>query len=407
MFPDPNMPDFDSMSQDELIAWLETLAKRQRDQATDSDADIDEGESLALPEAVQEEWSEWIQDEEALQQETPPASEKSLQPEQELDEEDDDETPTALTTIGDSGSDDTTDPLTWLGDVATEGRSGDRAADAERAQWEEDRDFLSDPESAAEPEDPLDWLESLASEVSEAAAEISQDDLAAAVAQDGDDAYADEETVEDGEDESLYSQRAGESLAFPEALRGLDEPVDDAFSTQSMAPLPDFLVPAPERDGEPPVAGASRDGGAAPAPGHFDSLTHGFLMQDQQAELEAWYAERLRAVAAAGDSASQPAGAPAANPEALETPPPGLRAGFMTARGKIADGQVDAALADYETLLRANIGLDLVVGDLQWLIEQAGQRDNPAVHRVLGDAYMRQGHLQQALDVYRHALTLL
>ena len=416
MFHDPNMPDFDSMSQDELIAWLETLAKRQRDEkskgAGDLEADIDEQDDQLMPEALQEEWSEWLEDDEKLQQETPPTAEILLQPvqelpAQELDEEDDDETPTALTTIGDSSSDDTTDPLTWLEDMAKETESGEIPASAEVAELEEAADDLVGAEAL---EDPLEWLESLASEVSEAAEEIDRDVEADAPEIEIDDAYEDDETFEDEEDESLYSQRVGESMAFPESLMGLDDPIDDEFGTQSMAPVPDFLVPAadaPDDDRESIVEREGFDLVASSPPEPYDSLTHAFLMQDQQAELEAWYADRLRTVAAAGDTASRPTQVSAPGANALKPPPPGLAAGFNSARGKVADGEVDQALSDYETLLRANIGLDLVVSDMQWLINQAQYRDNAAVHRVLGDALMRQGQLQQALDVYRHALKLL
>ena len=415
MFHDPNMPDFDSMSQDELIAWLETLAKRRRDEtaadSVDHEADIDEQDAQLMPQAAEEEWSEWLADDEVLQQETPPTAEKPLQPvqelpAQELDEEDDDETPTALTTIGDSG-DDTTDPLTWLEDMAKESESGAIPASAELTEPEEAADDLVDAEAL---EDPLEWLESLASEVSEAAEEIDRDIQADSAEIEIDDAYEDDESFEDEEDESLYSQRVGESMAFPESLIGLDDPIVDDFGTQSMAPVPDFLVPdadAPENDRESDVERESVDHVAPSPPGPYDSLTHAFLMQDQQAELEAWYAERLRKVAAAGDTASRPTQASAPGANALKPPPPGLAAGFNSARGKVAEGKVDEALNDYETLLRANIGLDLVVSDMQWLINQAQYQDNPAVHRVLGDALMRQGQLQQALDVYRHALKLL
>ncbi len=411
MFHDSDMPDFDSMSQDELIAWLETLAKRQRDEAADSspdyDVDINAGDAQLLPEVAREEWSEWLEDDETLQQETPPTAEKPLQPAQELqelDEEDDDETPTALTTIGDSGSDDTTDPLTWLEDMATEAESAEIPAGAALADLDEVPDHLDGPEIAAALGDPLDWLESLASEVSEAAEDIDQNVAAGAVEHNIDDTA---EPFEDSEDESLFSGHVGESLAFPESLMGLDETVADEFNTQSMAPLPDFLVPTPDSDREPPTESQGADSVPPAAPEPYDSLTHAFLVQNQQAQLEAWYAERLRVVAAVGDTASQPTETSASPPEALKMPPPGLRAGFKTARGKIAEGKVEEALDDYETLLRANIGLDLVVSDMQWLIKQARHRDNPAVHRVLGDALMRQGQLQQALDAYRHALKLL
>lgn len=411
MFDDPKMPDFDSMSQDELIAWLETLAKRQREEGTETSgeyqADIDQQDLEPAPEGVEDEWSEWIEDDEQLQQETPPAAEKALQPVQELDEEDEDETPTALTTIGDSGSDDTTDPLNWLEDVAAESVSAELRAGADQGTAS---DSLNDLVDADDSGDPLEWLESLANEVSGAAGEISQGMAPEVVDDDIDDAYEDDETFEDGEDESLYSQPVGESSAFPESLMRLDEPIVDDFSTQSMAPLPDFLVPASDEQEGDLERGAERESVdlvSSPVSQSFDSLTHAFLMQDQQAELEAWYAERLRTVAATGDTASKPTQRAASSAEALKPPPPGLAAGFNSARGKIADGKVDEALGDYETLLRANIGLDLVVSDMQWLINQAQHQDNPAVHRVLGDALMRRGQLQQALDAYRHALKLL
>lgn len=411
MFHDPNMPDFDAMSQDELIAWLEKLAQRQRDEAAeiapDSEADSKAQADQRLPDAAEEAWNAGLAGAETLRPARSPRAKYPLPSEQQLDDEDDDETPTALPAIGESGSDDTTDPLTWLEDRTTEAESRKIAASAERLDRDDAPDLLGDLESAAELDDPLEWLDSLANEVSETAQAFAPGVDLGAPEDNSDDAYEDDASYED---ESLYSQRSGESVAFPEALMDLDEPIAEEFSTQSMAPVPDFLVPAadaPASDSEPLVESARADSIPPSAPETYDSLTHAFLMQDQQAELEAWYAQRLRAVAAAGDTASQPAGAPTQGAEALKPPPPGLAAGFNTARGKIAAGKLEEALGDYETLLRANIGLDLVVSDMQWLIKQVQHRGNPAVHRVLGDALMRQGQLQQALDVYRHALKLL
>ncbi len=414
MFDDPDMPDFDAMSQDELIAWLEKLAQQQRDKAAESSPDkaTDSKAQAAQrpPDAAAEAWRAGLTGDESLRPARSPRAKYAFHSERQLDDEDDDETPTALPVIAESGSDDTTDPLTWLEDRTTEAESGKIAVGAERVDRGDFPDHLEDLGSAAELEDPLEWLDSLANEVSAAAQAFAPGGDLGAPEDKSDDAYEDDAI---DEDESLYSQRIGEPVAFPEALMGLDEPLVDEFGTQSMAPLPDFLVPVadvPASDREPLVESARADSvpPSAPAsPKLHDSLTHAFLMQDQQAELEAWYAERLRAVAAAGDTASQPAGAPAPGAEALKPPPPGLAAGFNTARGKIAAGKLEEALGDYETLLRANIGLGLVVSDMQWLIQQAQHQDNPAVHCVLGDALMRQGQLQQALDVYRHALKLL
>ena len=415
MFQDPNMPDFDSMSQEELIEWLETLAHRQGDYdavpAHDFEATRDEMNPDLVPELLNDhEWSAWIEADDDLQRPAPPVAVPRIEAAQNL-EDDDDETPTALPVIEEAGSDDTTDPLTELDDIIAHDQ---HAAAPIRAAAEESAS-PEDLESEGELEDPLEWLESLASEVSDAAAELETvsevsdllDDL-----DDIDDAYEDDERLDDIEDESIYSRQVGETMSFLESLTGFGEE-DDEYSTQSMAPLPDELIPAVD---ESEFANEPLDEEVAVSasnlmPASRDNLMQAFMLQDHQADLEAWYEARLREVASGSDTSIQAPAAPAAKPaidlSTLPAPPPGLAAGFNSARGKIAASRLQESLADYETLLRANIGLDLVAGDMRWLLEQSLYRDNPSVHRVLGDALMRQGHLQQALDVYRHALKLL
>jgi len=77
------------------------------------------------------------------------------------------------------------------------------------------------------------------------------------------------------------------------------------------------------------------------------------------------------------------------------------------ARGKIESGDVDAAMVDYENIVRSNQSIDEVSADLQKLIADKAHKDNPAVYRILGDSLMRQGQLQVALETYRKALNLL
>ena len=86
---------------------------------------------------------------------------------------------------------------------------------------------------------------------------------------------------------------------------------------------------------------------------------------------------------------------------------PVLAAAINSARGKIKAENLPDALLDYETLLGTTAGLQWVVHDMRGLIAQERYRENASVHRVLGDALMRQGHLDAALTVYRHALSLL
>lgn len=93
----------------------------------------------------------------------------------------------------------------------------------------------------------------------------------------------------------------------------------------------------------------------------------------------------------------------------IPTPPPAadVSAAIKTAQDKIASDDLDGALVEYESVVRANSGLDIVVNDLQKLTKDNTHKKNPAVYRVLGDAMMRKGDLQDALDVYRRALNLL
>lgn len=78
---------------------------------------------------------------------------------------------------------------------------------------------------------------------------------------------------------------------------------------------------------------------------------------------------------------------------------------LTNARRKLSAGDLDGGLADYEAVIRANAQLETVVADLAPVMQREAK--NPAIYRVMGDALMRQGKLQDALDTYRKALNLL
>lgn len=69
------------------------------------------------------------------------------------------------------------------------------------------------------------------------------------------------------------------------------------------------------------------------------------------------------------------------------------------------NGDIPGALAEYESLIRANVELETVVEDLSKIV--SANRSNAAAYRVLGDGLMRQGKLQAALETYRQALNQL
>jgi tetratricopeptide (TPR) repeat protein len=98
--------------------------------------------------------------------------------------------------------------------------------------------------------------------------------------------------------------------------------------------------------------------------------------------------------------------APPPPPPAAPKPAPVIAQGSLdAARGKSQGGDLEGSLAEYEGLIRANAQLEEAVSDLQALAED--NKGNPALYRVLGDGLMRQGKLQQALDIYREALNQL
>ena len=97
------------------------------------------------------------------------------------------------------------------------------------------------------------------------------------------------------------------------------------------------------------------------------------------------------------------------------TPPPPAQAATVTsaesaevlnrARDKEQGGDLEGALAEYESMVRSSVDLESVVADLTQLTKS--YKTTPAVFRVLGDGLMRQGKLQAALNTYREALNQL
>lgn len=92
-----------------------------------------------------------------------------------------------------------------------------------------------------------------------------------------------------------------------------------------------------------------------------------------------------------------PSQAPAA-PVASGPAGPGLEA----ARSKMTDGFTDEALAGYETLVANRESLAETVDDLSQYTK--GTRPNPRAYRIIGDALMALGKLNDALEMYRKAL---
>jgi tetratricopeptide (TPR) repeat protein len=88
-----------------------------------------------------------------------------------------------------------------------------------------------------------------------------------------------------------------------------------------------------------------------------------------------------------------------------EVEPKDYPARLERARSRLDTGQIEDALTDYRLVLKnAPDLLGDVMSDLNESLEEAP--DHPEVHRLLGDAYIRQGNYLQALEAYNRAVAL-
>ena len=393
MFEDPELPDFDSMSQEELIEWLEQLARSHGAAASEFLDDYAADQIPAKRDELEDDddWSDWLDD--RLPGERTIAADDSFIAEAGLGSGDPDP-PVDLSLLDDEDTA-ATASLDWLDEIIA-AQNADELPDFKSLETE--AQAPGNPHGLpgdGDEDDPLDWLNALDSN-GVTASSSGGASYGVDFPEDFDETWEDDETLDDLEDESLYSRNPDESTSFIESLAGLEDREAEQHSTQSMAPVPDSAPTASELKPEAQetvfIASVDRD----------DSLTRALLIQERDADLEAWYAERLRAITTGEAPADQ---SPPIKPG--KPPPPGLKAAIFSARDKVKMENLADALQDYETLLGTTAGLQWVVHDMRALIAQEQYRDKPAVHRVLGDALMRQGHLNAALNVYRHALSLL
>ena len=78
---------------------------------------------------------------------------------------------------------------------------------------------------------------------------------------------------------------------------------------------------------------------------------------------------------------------------------------LQQARALVAQGQYRESLTHYQSLVDSEAALDTVIGDMQGIVQ--AQPTDPGARRLLGDAHLRKGNLQDALDSYRQALDQL
>lgn len=87
--------------------------------------------------------------------------------------------------------------------------------------------------------------------------------------------------------------------------------------------------------------------------------------------------------------------------EQLKAQPRDYGARLDLAREYLAEGDMGGALTHYEKLVSVRKRLPDVLGDLEPLLEK--DVDRARVYHLLGDIYMQQDQLDQALEMYRQA----
>jgi tetratricopeptide (TPR) repeat protein len=75
------------------------------------------------------------------------------------------------------------------------------------------------------------------------------------------------------------------------------------------------------------------------------------------------------------------------------------------ARSAVETGDWAAVASEYEALIESGEGMALLISDLETSVET--HQHQPILKRLLGDAYVRDGQLERAVDIYRQALDQL
>lgn len=91
--------------------------------------------------------------------------------------------------------------------------------------------------------------------------------------------------------------------------------------------------------------------------------------------------------------------------ERVQAEPDNLEARLALARHMWQARLHEDALRHYDQLIRANAALDEVLKDLEAYIQEAPQ--NVQALRTLGDAYLRVGRLDTAMNLYKRAINMI
>ncbi len=400
----------EEMDVEDAMAWLEQLAARQG-------TSLDELPTVEdVPEDVEDiNTPEWIaQQTESLDQasletelaesadvEEPTSTDDSLAELMELDSADE-TAPVDEMTI-DPGDMDIDDAMAWMEQLAArQGTSLDELPTVKDSPISSDD--IDTPEWIAKQTGPLDQasLELKMAEVeSESLDEIANDDFFAALdevpaiegieteAKQADPSLTD---IDDSMPDWLDGGEDDSPLGHTGWLNTVEEPDMDGWlaseaEVSTIADSTDSLPKAVETDSLLSTGGLEDTGDLS---GEASKPDTGELRLPGDASTDSYFTAELDEAQVLAD---------------LDLGDLGIgldRTQLEAARNSLAGGDVDSALSEYQSLVEAGEEMHTVISDLERAAEL--HRDQPMVRRMLGDAYMRNGQINKAIETYRDAL---
>jgi tetratricopeptide (TPR) repeat protein len=204
---------------------------------------------------------------------------------------------------------------------------------------------------------------------------------------------------------ALQQDAAGIPTRTPIARQIPPEPQPQATNPVSLSTALTPLIQPPASAAEQGQEQEEPQTGQGPEPSKTDELRRMFAELGQQTGGH-------RGMIGDGLASADPAIArlaelkdPEPHPSSETAEPKDYPARLQRARQRLETGQIDEALFDYRMVLKnAPDLLGDVMSDLNESLEETP--DHPEVHRLLGDAYIRQGNYLQALEAYNRAVAL-
>ena len=316
--PPAETPDFDSMSPEEVMAWMESLAKRQgANEGFTTTADVDIAE--VDPDSVQIEEPGYVpfgeESKKPAAKAEPPPKPQEAEPEPEMEEIE------ALPELElDLTADMDTDGMAWLESLAA--NQSDSFPEMDLAALSAELDFAAteaetDSEAVPAPTNPIDWLEDLTEDPDEITQPITpiSEEPAQTPVEESVDLSAIEDPLEAGIDPMLWleslAKRQGANNEELTTSADMDIPVPDDVPDLEMD-VEDFSlethVPADEGTTDPAAWLESMATGLSAEPETEDSMSDADIQQALSSgtdipadQMEAFLGRQLDRQLAGGD----------------------------------------------------------------------------------------------------------